>query len=164
MQPQYNLLVRDIEWEIVPAARPPDIGLLPWSPLGGGWFTGKYKRDPMPTGATRLGENPDRGMEAYGRRRGVERIWNIVDAVREVAKDRGVSMAQVALAWLVGRPAVTSVILGARSVEQLDDNLGAVRVQLSGEERARLDVVSAPEIDDYPYGEMGVEQRDRSLR
>jgi aryl-alcohol dehydrogenase-like predicted oxidoreductase len=148
----------------VPACQAAGLGLLPWSPLGGGWLTGKYERETPPTGATRLGENPDRGMEAYGRRRGVERIWNIVDAVREVAKDRGVSMAQVALAWLVNRPAVTSVILGARSVEQLDDNLGAVRVQLSEEERARLDVVSAPEIDDYPYGEMGVEQRDRSLR
>jgi aryl-alcohol dehydrogenase-like predicted oxidoreductase len=102
-------------------------------------------------------------MEAYGRRSGVERIWSVVDAVREVAKDCGASMAQVALAWLVNRPAVTSVILGARSVEQLDDNLGAVGVQLSEEERARLDAVSAPDIDDYPYGEMGVEQRDRSL-
>jgi aryl-alcohol dehydrogenase-like predicted oxidoreductase len=164
LQPQYNMLVRGIEWEIVPACQAAGLGLLPWSPLGGGWLTGKYEREALPTGATRLGENPDRGMEAYGRRSGVERIWNIVDAVREVAKDRGVSMAQVALAWLVDRPAVTSVILGARSIEQLDDNLGAVRVQLSGAERARLDVVSAPVIDDYPYGEMGVEQRDRSLR
>jgi aryl-alcohol dehydrogenase-like predicted oxidoreductase len=163
LQPQYNLLVRGIEWEIVPACEAAGLGLLPWSPLGGGWLTGKYERETSPTGATRLGENPSRGMEAYGRRSGVERIWSVVDAVREVAKDRGASMAQVALAWLVDRPAVTSVILGARSVEQLDDNLGAVGVQLSEEERARLDAVSAPDIDDYPYGEMGVEQRDRSL-
>jgi aryl-alcohol dehydrogenase-like predicted oxidoreductase len=163
LQPQYNLLVRGIEWEIVPACEAAGLGLLPWSPLGGGWLTGKYERETPPTGATRLGENPSRGMEAYGRRSGVERIWSVVDAVGEVAKDRGASMAQVALAWLVNRPAVTSVILGARSVEQLDDNLGAVGVQLSEEERARLDAVSAPEIDDYPYGEMGVEQRDRFL-
>jgi aryl-alcohol dehydrogenase-like predicted oxidoreductase len=102
-------------------------------------------------------------MEAYGRRSGVQRIWDIVDTVRDVATDRGASMAQVALAWLVDRPAVTSVILGARTVEQLEDNLGAAEVALSAEETARLDAVSAPRIDDYPYGEMGVEQRDRTL-
>ncbi|MDF2980842.1 MAG: aldo/keto reductase, partial [Devosia sp.] len=66
LQPHYNLLVRDIEHEIVPAALDANIGLLPWSPLGGGWLTGKYKRDQMPTGSTRLGENPHRGQESYG--------------------------------------------------------------------------------------------------
>ena len=135
LQPQYNLLVRGIEWEIVPACAGSRIGaaalVAPGRRLADRQVPSARRCRP---GATRLGENPDRGMEAYGRRSGVERIWNIVDAVREVAKDRGVSMAQVALAWLVDRPAVTSVILGARSVEQLDDNLGAVRVQLSGEE------------------------------
>ena len=68
LQPQYNLLVREIEWEIVPAAEANGLGLLPWSPLGGGWLTGKYRRDERPTGATRLGENPDRGVEGYDRR------------------------------------------------------------------------------------------------
>ena len=101
------------------------IGILPWSPLGGGWLTGKYQRDRAPTGATRLGEDPERGMEAYGRRNPEERTWRVIDAVRSVAEARGASMAQVALAWLVDRPAVTSVILGARTLEQLEDNLGA---------------------------------------
>ena len=123
LQPQYNLLVREIEWEIVPAAQANGLGLLPWSPLGGGWLTGKYRRDERPTGATRLGENPERGVEAYDRRSIVERTWDVVDAVRAVADGRGVSMAQVALAWLADRPAVTSVILGARTTAQLDDNL-----------------------------------------
>ena len=68
LQPQYNLLVREIEWEIVPACQANGLGLLPWSPLGGGWLTGKYTREERPTGATRLGENPDRGVEAYDRR------------------------------------------------------------------------------------------------
>ena len=68
LQPQYNLLVREIEWEIVPACESTGLGLLPWSPLGGGWLTGKYTQDARPTGATRLGENPDRGVEAYDRR------------------------------------------------------------------------------------------------
>ena len=130
LQPQYNLLVREVEWEIVPACLDAGLGLLPWSPLGGGWLTGKYRRDTEPVGATRLGENPDRGVEAYSRRSTQERTWDVVDAVRDVADRRGVSMAQVALAWLVDRPAVTSVILGARTLEQLEDNLGAADVHL----------------------------------
>jgi aryl-alcohol dehydrogenase-like predicted oxidoreductase len=163
LQPQYNLLVREIEWEIVPAAQANGLGLLPWSPLGGGWLTGKYRRDERPTGRTRLGENPDRGVEAYDRRSSVERTWDVVEAVRAVAADRGVSMAQVALAWLVDRPAVTSVILGARTTAQLDDNLGAAGLHLRGEETARLDAASDPGAADYPYGGPGIEQRTRTL-
>ena len=163
LQPQYNLLVREIEWEIVPAAQHGGLGLLPWSPLGGGWLTGKYHREEPPTGATRLGENPNRGVEAYGRRSRVERTWDVVDAVHEVAATRGASMAQVALAWLVDRPAVSSVILGARTIEQLDDNLGAAELRLTPDETNRLDEVSDPAPADYPYGEPGVEQRSRDL-
>ncbi|NYJ05261.1 aldo/keto reductase [Petropleomorpha daqingensis] len=163
LQPQYNLLVREIEWEIVPAAQANGLGLLPWSPLGGGWLTGKYRRDEEPTGATRLGDDPNRGMEAYGRRSTVERTWDVVDAVRGVAEARGCSMPQVALAWLVDRPAVTSVILGARTLEQLEDNLGAADLHLSDEETARLDAASDPAPPDYPYGELGVDQRSRKI-
>ena len=163
LQPQYNLLVREIEWEIVPAARHAGLGLLPWSPLGGGWLTGKYQREEQPTGATRLGENPDRGVEAYGRRSRVERTWDVVAAVRDIADKRAASMAQVALAWLVDRPAVTSVILGARTMEQLDDNLGAAELHLSADEANRLDEVSDPAPADYPYGDLGVEQRSRHI-
>jgi len=163
LQPQYNLLVREIEWEIVPAARHAGLGLLPWSPLGGGWLTGKYQREEQPTGATRLGENPDRGVEAYGRRSRVERTWDVVDAVRDIADKRSASMAQVALAWLVDRPAVTSVILGARTMEQLDDNLGAAELHLTADEANRLDEVSDPAPADYPYGDLAVEQRSRHI-
>ena len=81
LQPQYNLLVRDIELELVDVCRNEGIGILPWSPLAGGWLTGKYPRDEVPTGATRLGENPDRGMEAYGPRNAQERTWRVIDAV-----------------------------------------------------------------------------------
>jgi aryl-alcohol dehydrogenase-like predicted oxidoreductase len=163
LQPQYNLLVREIEWEIIPAAGQNGLGLLPWSPLGGGWLTGKYQREQPPTGATRLGENPARGVEAYGRRSRVERTWDVIDAVRAVADDRDASMAQVALAWLVDRPTVTSVILGARTVDQLDDNLGAAGLHLSADEAARLNAASDPAPADYPYGEPGVEQRGRGI-
>jgi len=163
LQPQYNLLVREIEWEIVPACQANGLGMLPWSPLGGGWLTGKYSPDERPSGATRLGENPDRGVEAYDRRSGRQRTWDVVDAVRSVADELGVSMAQVALAWLADRPAVTSVILGARTTEQLEDNLGAADLHLSAEQTERLDAASDPEPADYPYGGPGVDQRDRKV-
>jgi aryl-alcohol dehydrogenase-like predicted oxidoreductase len=162
LQPQYNLLAREIEWEIVPAVLDAGLGLLPWSPLGGGWLSGKYRRDQRPTGDTRLGENPDRGMEAYDRR-GTERAWNVIDAVQKVAEDRGVSMAEVALAWVTDRPAVTSTILGARTVSQLQTNLRAAGLHLTQAETAALDAASAPQVADYPYGELGVEQRARDL-
>ena len=163
LQPQYNLLAREIEWEVVPAAQANGLGLLPWSPLGGGWLTGKYSRDERPTGATRLGEDPERGVEAYDRRGARERTWDVVDAVRSVAQGRGATMAQVALAWLVDRPTVTSVILGARTTGQLADNLGAAGLHLSEQETAQLDAASDPGAADYPYGGPGQEQRSRPL-
>ncbi|MGA8117281.1 MAG: aldo/keto reductase [Actinocatenispora sp.] len=163
LQPQYNMLVRDIEFELVDVCLNENIGILPWSPLAGGWLTGKYRRDETPTGATRLGDDPERGMEAYAKRNAQERTWQVVDAVRSVAEGRDVSMAQVALAWLNDRPAVTSVILGARTVEQLDDNLAAAGLHLNEAETARLDEASAPIVSDYPYGGPGRNQRSRTL-
>ncbi len=163
LQPSYSLLVRDIEFEIVPACQHNGLGLLPWGPLGGGWLSGKYTRDQRPTGATRLGEDPGRGMEAYDRVSSRERTWDVLEAVQDVAEQRGASMPQVALAWLKDRPAVTSVILGARTTGQLRDNLGAADLTLGPDERARLDAVSAPGAADYPYGDVGLEQRSRDL-
>ncbi len=162
-QPQYNLLAREVEWEIVPACRANGLGLLPWSPLGGGWRTGKYSRDQRPSGTTRLGEDPDRGVEAYDARAAGERTWAVVDAVRSVAEGRGVPMGQVALAWLHDRPAVSSVILGARTTDQLRDNLAAAGLHLTAEETARLDAASDPAPADYPYGRIGLDQQTRSL-
>jgi len=163
LQPQYSLLVRGIEQEIVPACLDVGMGLLPWSPLGGGWLSGKYKRDQKPIGATRLGENPNRGMESYGPRNAAERTWRIIGAVEDIAKARGVSMAQVALAWVAAQPAVTSVILGARSRDQLADNLASAALALSADELAALSAASAPDIEDYPYGKGGAAQRHRKM-
>lgn len=163
LQPQYNLLVRDIEHEVVPAALDARLGLLPWSPLAGGWLTGKYERDVPPTGATRLGENPARGMEAWEARNADARTWRVIDSVRDVADSRDVTMSQVALAWLGSRPAVTSVIIGARTREQLTDNMAAADLQLTDDELARLTAASAPTVDDYPYGAAGVAQRSRTI-
>jgi aryl-alcohol dehydrogenase-like predicted oxidoreductase len=163
LQPQYNLLVRELEWEIVPSSLDAGLGLLPWSPLGGGWLTGKYTRDERPSGPTRLGDDPGRGVEAYDRRSARQRTWDVVDAVRRVAEDRGVSMAQVALAWVADRPAVASVILGARTTEQLADNLGAAGLHLEQTEVADLDRASDPAPADYPYGDIGSHQRGRTV-
>jgi aryl-alcohol dehydrogenase-like predicted oxidoreductase len=163
LQPHYNLIVRDIEFEVVPACQDAGVGLLPWSPLGGGWLTGKYKRDTAPTGATRLGENPNRGQESYGPRNESERVWQIIETVEAIAKARGVSMAEVALRWVADRPAVTAVILGARTVKQLEENMKADALKLSAEETAKLNAASAPVMGDYPYGKGGTGQRTRPM-
>jgi aryl-alcohol dehydrogenase-like predicted oxidoreductase len=163
VQPQYSLLAREVEWEIIPACLDGNLGLLPWSPLGGGWLTGKYQRDTPPSGATRLGENPERGVEAYSRRSALDRTWKVIDTVRAIADTRGITMAQVALAWLTDRPPVASVIIGARSTGQLKDNLGAAGLHLSAAEIQELDSASDPGAADYPYGVAGTEQRSRAV-
>jgi aryl-alcohol dehydrogenase-like predicted oxidoreductase len=163
LQPHYNLLGRELEWEIVPACEANGLGILPWSPLAGGWLTGKYRPDQRPTGASRLGEDPDRGLEAYDRRSADQRTWDVIDAVRTVADGRGLSMAQVALAWVADRPQVTSVILGARTEDQLADNLGAAGLHLDAAETELLDRASDPSAAGYPYGGPGLEQRSRRV-
>ncbi|MFB9377991.1 aldo/keto reductase [Kineococcus gynurae] len=163
VQSQWNLLVRQTEFEIVPAAEENGLGLLPWSPLGGGWLSGKYRRDSTPTGATRLGENPDRGMEAYAGRNAAEQTWQVVDALQTVAEGRGASMAQVAIAWLRAQPQVSSVILGARTTGQLRDTLVAADLDLTVSELTALDTASDPRPADYPYGVPAVQQRSRKI-
>jgi aryl-alcohol dehydrogenase-like predicted oxidoreductase len=150
LQPQYNMLAREIEWELVPVCLEHGLSIIPWGPLGQGWLSGKYSRDSAPTGATRLGEDPDRGVEAYSRRN-TGRTWRIVEALQAVAAELGVPPARVALRWLADRPAVTAPLLGARTQEQLDDNLQAAEVVLDERQRTLLDEVSAPPTPDYPY-------------
>jgi aryl-alcohol dehydrogenase-like predicted oxidoreductase len=163
LQPQYNLLARDIEHEIVPACLDAGMGLLPWSPLGGGWLSGKYRRDERPTGATRLGENPNRGMESWTTRSRQDRTWAVIDTLDAIAQTRGVTMAEVALAWLRDRPGVTSVILGARTQDQLAANLRSAALTLSADETLALTDISAPQMPDYPYGPLGIAQRHRRI-
>jgi aryl-alcohol dehydrogenase (NADP+) len=156
LQPQYNLLTRDIELEVVPVCLEENIGLLPWSPLGGGWLTGKYSAYERPAGATRLGVDPDRGVEAYDLRNN-DHTWRVVEAVRTVAAERGVTMSQVALNWVRQRAGVSSVLLGCRNIRQLEDNLGALEWELSSAEMERLNEISAPGIPTYPHGFLEVE-------
>jgi aryl-alcohol dehydrogenase-like predicted oxidoreductase len=151
LQPQYNLLDRGIELEVLPMCLEEEIGILPWSPLGGGWLTGKYSRDSRPSGETRLGEDPQRGVEAYDARN-TDRTWRILAAMERIAVERAVPLAQVALAWVRQRPGVSSVILGARTLDQLDGNLMSAELTLSAEEMTTLTAISAPGIPPYPYG------------
>ena len=150
-QYQYSLVKRDIEYEFLDLCLSEGVGLTPWGPLGGGFLSGKYERGQRPTDASvgRIATMPDDTEETWVRR-DLERNWNIIDIVGEIAEARGATYSQVALAWARVQPAVSSVIIGVRTMAQLDDNLGATDFDLTGEELAKLDKVSAlPEL--YPY-------------
>jgi aryl-alcohol dehydrogenase-like predicted oxidoreductase len=145
-QVYYSLEARDAEYELVPLAVDQGLGILVWSPLAGGLLSGKYRRGGSPESGTRQvsgtwNEPPVRTRE---------KLYDTVEILVDIAGAHGASPAQVALAWLLGRPAVTSVIIGARTDEQLTDNLGGASLLLSADERAALDKVSAPELI-YPY-------------
>lgn len=151
VQPQYNLLDRGIETEVLPACLVHGLAITPWSPLGGGWLTGKYTSHMRPTGATRLGEDPERGVEAYDTRNN-RRTWDIVDVLTDIARHHDRPMSHIAIGWLLSRPGVAAVLLGARTTAQLAENLGAVDVQLTDVELERLTAASAPGLPPYPYG------------
>jgi aryl-alcohol dehydrogenase-like predicted oxidoreductase len=145
LQAQYSLVCRDIECEHVPLCRRWGLGVLPWSPLGAGFLTGKYRRGQAPPEGTRFAEWKQR-YQQFDR----ERNWRVLDAVCAVAEEIGSTPAAVSLAWLLGRDTVSSVIFGARTVPQLEANLAAVKLDLSEADLARLDEASAPELG-YPY-------------
>jgi aryl-alcohol dehydrogenase-like predicted oxidoreductase len=147
-QYQYSLVQRDVEYEFEGLFQSEGVGLVPWGPLGGGFLSGKYRRGERPAEG-RIATATEEQSEAWDRR-STERNWRIVDAVGKVADARGASYAQVALAWLRTRPTVSSVILGARTPEQLDDNLGAADLDLTPDEVDALDAASRPP-DLYPY-------------
>ncbi len=145
LQAQYSLLVRDLEREHVPLCRDQGLGILPWSPLAGGFLTGKFEHGKPPQGGTRLGEKAERFA-----RYDLPRNWKIIDAVRAVASEVGSTPAAVSLAWLLAKPQVTSVIFGARTPDQLADNLVAVDLELTAKQLAALDEASAFDLG-YPY-------------
>lgn len=161
LQSQYNLLSRGIELEIVEAAADAGLAILPWSPLAGGWLTGKYKRGIKPDTGSRYAKPHDRATR--DERDADDRVWAILDVVAEVADAHTATQGQIALAWLLARPAVTSVILGARTLDQLAQNLPAAGIQLSNAEIEDLDRVSAPRFDEYPYSGWARQDRYRPL-
>ena len=147
-QYQYSLVKRDIEYEFIDLFQSEGVGLLPWGPLGGGFLSGKYRRGERPAEG-RISIMEDHTEEAWDRRN-TARNWDIIDAVGEIAEARGVSYPQIALAWVRAQPTVSSVIIGARTLEQFEDNMGAAGIDLTTEELNLLNTASAlPE--QYPY-------------
>jgi aryl-alcohol dehydrogenase-like predicted oxidoreductase len=154
-QIHYTLQAREAEYELLPIAIDQGVGVLVWSPLAGGLLSGKFRR-----GA----QSPEQSRHLSGWDeppvRDQDKLYDIVEVVVEVAKDHGVSPARVALAWLLERPAVTSVVIGARTGEQLADNLAAADLSLAEEELARLEEVSRPPLL-YPYWHQAKTAADR---
>jgi aryl-alcohol dehydrogenase-like predicted oxidoreductase len=151
----YSLQARDAEYELVPAAIDQGLGILVWSPLAGGLLSGKYRRDAAtPEGTRRFAgwDEPPVHDEA--------KLYDTIDALIEIGSARGVSAAQIALAYLIGKPGVTSLVVGARTEQQLADNLAAAEVALTARERARLDEVSAMPLL-YPYWHQANTSSDR---
>lgn len=132
----YTIAGRDLERELVPMMQSEGVGLMVWSPLAGGLLSGKYGRD----GQSEAGS---RRLEFDFPPVNKDRAFDCVDVMRTIAESKGVSVAQIALAWLLHQKAVTSVIIGAKRVEQLDDNIAATGIRLSEDELKQLDAVSA---------------------
>jgi aryl-alcohol dehydrogenase-like predicted oxidoreductase len=151
----YSLQAREAEYELIPLAVDQGLGVLVWSPLAGGLLSGKYRRNhEAPAGSRQLTDwNEPPVYDPEG-------LFDIVEVLVEIAEQHGVSAAQVALAYLLGRPAVTSLVIGARTGDQLADNLAAASLTLGAEERAQLDQVSAPPLI-YPYWHQAKAARDR---
>ena len=145
LQAQYSLVTRDLEREHVPLCRSEGLGILPWSPLASGFLSGKYDKSQPPPAGSRLEKWKER-MAGFD----TERNWRILDAVRAVASETNATPSAVSLAWLMKQPQVTSTIFGARSVEQLEENVKACDLTLSDDQLTRLDDASAFELG-YPY-------------
>jgi len=150
-QMYYSLVGRGIEHEFQSFAEYHNIGILVWSPLAGGFLSGKYSRDSPPPAGSRFA---DAGQFVPF---DIEMGYRVVDAVKKVAARHGASPARVAISWLLGRPAVSSVIIAARKPEQLEDNIRAVDLQLSDDDRRQLDAASDPGV---PYPKWMVLQLD----
>ncbi|MGZ6644324.1 MAG: aldo/keto reductase [Solirubrobacteraceae bacterium] len=150
----YSLQAREAEYELVPASLDQGLGILVWSPLAGGLLSGKYRRDAQPQEGRHLTDWDEPPV------RDADQLHDIVDALVEIGEAHGVSAARVALAYTLGRPGVTSLVIGARREEQLLDNLAAADLELSADERARLDAISAPPLL-YPYWHQAKTASDR---
>ncbi len=137
LQAYYSLVGRDLEHELLPLCREESIGVLPWSPLSGGFLSGKYQRDnPNPEGARRTNFQFPPIDEARG--------FDAIEALEKIAKEKNVTVAQLALAWLLAQSGVTSVIIGANKMTQLEDNLKAAELELSASEIETLSATTAP--------------------
>ena len=151
LQALYNLLDRELEWELLPLAREEGLGVLPWSPLRGGWLSGKYHRGmSAPVAGARIEKASQEGWSETWDRYANDFTWDVIDTLVAIAKERDKAPVQVALNWLLSQPGVTAPITGVRSIAQLESNIGATGWMLSAEEVARLDKVSDRRLP-YPY-------------
>jgi aryl-alcohol dehydrogenase-like predicted oxidoreductase len=148
LQPEYSLLVRSTEWELLPFCRQEGLGVLPWSPLAGGWLTGKYRQNQPPPPDSRAGRK-DR-WDDQPEQRASEITWRVIETLIAIGQEQGKTPAQVALNWLLQQPGVTSPIIGARTLEQLEDNLGSTGWVLNEKEIEKLNAASAIPLP-YPY-------------
>ncbi len=138
IQVEYSLVARDVEAEHIPAARDAGMGVMPWSPLAGGFLTGKYRREDT-SGTGRLsGPNP------FGNSKFVDRNWDVLEVLHSIASDLGRPPAQVALAWVMAQPGVSATLIGASTPGQLASNIAACEISLTDQQIERLDEVSAP--------------------
>ncbi|TBW39986.1 aldo/keto reductase [Siculibacillus lacustris] len=153
-QIHYTLEAREAEYELLPISLDQGLGILVWSPLAGGLLSGKHRRDVSPEGTRLLAGWPEPPIRDH------ERLWTIVDELVAIGDARGVSAARIALAWVMSRPAVSTVVIGARTEAQLLDNLAAAEVKLDADELARLDAVSRPPLL-YPYWHQAWTASDR---
>jgi aryl-alcohol dehydrogenase-like predicted oxidoreductase len=151
LQPLYNLLDREIEWELVQVCLNEGLGIIPWSPLRGGWLSGKFRRGmTVPLANTRVEEAEAKGWSEGWSVYNNDHTWTVVDTMLAIAEETGKTAAQVALRWLLQKPGVTAPIIGARTIAHFDDNMGAVGWALTPEQMARLDTASAKPLP-YPY-------------
>ena len=156
LQAYYSLVGRDLEHELLPLCREEGVGVLPWSPLSGGFLSGKYRRDnPNPEGARRTNFQFPAIDEARG--------FDAVETLDEIAKKKGATVPQVALAWLLAQPGVTSIIIGANKMSQLEDNLKAADIELTAEEVEQLSRTTAP-LQMYPQWMIELQNQGRSSR
>ena len=152
LQPQYNLLERAIEWEILPVCQQEGLGVIPWSPLRGGWLSGKFRRGmTTPAAGSRIEAAEEQGWSESWSAYNNEHTWTVLDALFAVAEQSSKTPAQVAINWLLQRPGVTAPIIGARTVDQLESNLAARGWSLTSEQMSRLDQASELSLPYYPY-------------
>ncbi len=151
LQMEYSLVAREIEQEHLPLARECGLGVMPWSPLAGGFLAGKYTRPAEGDSTKASGKGRLSGSNPLGDSKFTARNWDTLDALKAVAAEVGRSPAQVALAWAAGRPGITSTLIGASRTEQLRDNIASLEITLTPEQAQTLNKASAPASSPYDY-------------
>jgi len=161
LQPQYHLLCRSTEWDLVKVCTEGGLGIIPWSPLAGGWLSGKYKKeDAQPIEGSRVAWAESKGWKPTGwnSNKSKDVTWKVLDTIESISKETGKSFSQISLRWLLQKPGVTAPIIGAKNMTQMQDNMGAVGWSLTEEQMKKLDEASFVE-PPYPFNSMWLNSR-----